>query len=137
MDPQRKELVARLYAKRAHLYRDPTRYTNVAQLSRRIDALGAQIRAVPAGERVPANAPYRRAWLERRLLSWKRRLYEARGAPGTPMAVVLWAWQLQLNDGRHGRAERQACKEAQLKLLLYISLATVELDELRRMAAAD
>jgi hypothetical protein len=133
MNTERKQLVEQLFARRRQDYRDTTRRITVKAIEKRVAALRRRMESVPEPERNSDNSHCKKDWLEHRLLEFKRAIY----APNAPLLLelTLARFKLQLSDSREGSlAERHACRDDQLKQLLYLSLLSTDIEELRRQA---
>ncbi len=133
MSTERRQLVDQLFARRRQDYRDTTRRVTVKAIEKRVAALRQRMESVPEQERSRDTSHYKKDWLEHRLLEFKRAIY----APRTPLplGLTLTRLQLQLTDAREGTlAERHERRDEQLRQLLYLSLLSTDIEELRRLA---
>lgn len=130
---EKSRLIEQIYTKRSSHYKDIRHLFTPKALTKRIGEVDRFIECIPVKERKPENLRYKKLWIERRLLIWKRELYI------TPIPeLTLVRWQVELTDKRYGNEEgedKEKLKKDHLLPLLELNFYETSVDELVRMLA--
>ena len=134
MDTTRLALLRQLYEKKKHNYRDTRRFGTVRSIDARIEEIKRQIRGVAIEKRTPSNAKFKKLWLEKRLLGWKRAIYTADNR--APVQVHCARLLLQLGDATRAIADTVNAndeKAEQIAILLSFELHDKMTEQLQQL----
>ena len=96
----RTQLIEQIYTKRRDLYKDIRHLFTERSISRRLGETEKLVLRIPINQRNASNRKYKKLWLERRLLRWKRELYT-----NYIPELTLIRWRAELTDKRYGVEE--------------------------------
>lgn len=127
MNNNKSRLIEQIYTKRRSQYKDIRHLCTPKAITKRIDQVDRLIASMPPSERKDGNLGWKKLWIERRLLIWKRALYT------NPIPeLTLVRWQVELTDKcygiKAGRDEEELKKDHLLPLLELNFYTTSEVE---------
>lgn len=126
-------LIEQIYTKRSSQYKDIRHLYTPKAITKRLGEVERFIASIPLGERKESNIGWKKLWIERRLLIWKRELYT------NPIPeLTLIRWQVELTDKRYGDdagQDKEELKKQHLLPLLQLNFYTTSENELALILA--